>query len=119
VSKRQITGRQGETIAADYLANQQYHILHRNWRCAIGELDIVVEKDDFLVFVEVRTRTSNRFGTPEESITAAKQQRLVDLAQTYLQEEQPGHVNWRIDVIAVHLNSHPPTINHIQNAVGW
>jgi putative endonuclease len=82
-------------------------------------LDIVAQDGDTLIFVEVRTRRGNRFGTAEESITPAKQARLVELAQTYLQDIPRPNPPWRIDVVAVQLGQGLPQINHIENAVGW
>jgi putative endonuclease len=119
MNRRKQTGRQGEEIAADYLTDRGYKILQRNWCCSTGELDIVAEDSDTLVFVEVRTRRGERFGTAEESITSTKQARLVELAQTYLQEVTPPHQSWRIDVVAVQLGPGLPRVNHIENAVGW
>lgn len=119
MTSRKQTGQRGEDIAANYFATIGYSLVTRNWRCPAGELDLIVEKDNTLVFVEVRTRRSARYGSPEESITAAKQAKLIELAQTYLQQEQPPHPAWRIDVAAVWLRSGQPHINHIENAVGW
>ncbi len=119
MDKRRQTGQHGETIAAAYLAGRGYTIIQRNWRCPTGELDIIVEKDDTLVFVEVRTRTSRRYGTAEESITPAKQARLIELAHAYLQATDAPHLAWRIDVVAVYPGKGMPQINHIENAVGW
>ena len=109
MSRRKQTGRQGEEIAAKYLTDKGYKILQRNWYCSTGELDIVAENDDTLIFVEVRTRRGDRFGTAEESITPVKQARLVELAQTYLQEVAPLHQSWRIDVVAVQLGPGLPS----------
>ena len=78
-----------------------------------------MEKGDALIFVEVRTRSGKRYGTPEESITPTKQARLIELAQTYLKETNAPHPSWRIDVAAVRLGAGLPQINHIENAVGW
>ena len=119
MDNRKKTGRRGETLAASFLANHGYKIIERNWRCPIGEVDIVVEKDSVLIFVEVRTRRGQRFGAAVESITPAKQARLIDLAETYCQEVNPPHPSWRIDVVAVQLGSGPPRLTHIKNAVGW
>jgi putative endonuclease len=112
-------GQQGEDIAADYLLKQGYSILARNWRCPAGELDIVAREGGTLVFVEVRTRRGDRFGTPEESITSTKQAKLVELAQTYLQEHGLADENWRIDVVAVELDGRGRVkrLNLIRNAV--
>ena len=119
MDRRRQTGQQGEEIAASYLTERGYKVIARNWRAQVGELDIIVEDGDSLVFVEVRTRRGEQFGLPEESITPAKQARLIELAQTYLQETEAVTCSWRIDVVAVQLGPGLPQINHIKNAVGW
>ncbi|MCL4303677.1 MAG: YraN family protein [Anaerolineae bacterium] len=119
MDQRRQTGRRGEDIAASFLTGKGYQIIERNWRCAVGELDLIAQKHGALVFVEVRTRSGLRFGLAEESITPAKQARLVELAQTYLQEKGLAGEQWRIDVVAVQLGRGLPQINHIENAVGW
>jgi putative endonuclease len=100
---KQRVGKRGEEIAAAYLQQQGYLILARNWRCPLGEIDIVAREGETWVFVEVRARRGNRFGTPEESITPDKQAKLVEVAQTYLQEAGLGNVDSRIDVVAIEL----------------
>ena len=75
-----------KTYAAQYLAAHGYAIRARNWHCPLGELDLVTERDDQVIFVEVRTRQTDRLGTPEESITPAKRAKLIAAAQTYLDE---------------------------------
>lgn len=119
MAKRQQTGRRGEAIAAGYFMRHGFRILDRNWRCEIGELDIVMEQEDTLIFVEVRTRRGHRYGTAEESITPGKQARLIELAHRYIQDMQPAHATWRIDVAAVQLVGSTAQVNHIENAVGW
>lgn len=96
-------GALGEKIAAEHLANLGYAIRERNFRSREGEIDIIAEKDDFLVFIEVRTRTSHSFGTPEESVTAKKKERLIALAQAYMEDRNDLPPSWRIDVVAVEL----------------
>jgi putative endonuclease len=116
---RKRLGRLGENLAADHLERRGYVICQRNYRCPVGEMDIVAGDGDCLVFVEVRTRRGREYGTPEESITAAKQAKLVEVAQTYLQEHDwPG--DWRIDVVAVELTREGrlERVTVIQNAVG-
>ena len=112
-------GRHGEEIAVGYLRQQGYRVLARNWRCTAGELDIVAREGETLAFVEVRTRRGDRFGTPEESITPTKQAKLVELAQTYLQENGLTDQNWRIDVVAVEMDrgSGVKRVNLIRNAI--
>ena len=109
----------GQHRAERHLVAQGMVVLDRNWRCPIGELDIVMEQGDTLIFVEVRTRRGQRYGSPEESVTPNKQARLIELAHSYIQHVQPSHPQWRIDIAAVQLDQKPPQINHIENAVGW
>jgi putative endonuclease len=116
---RKELGRQGEDLAASYLAEQGYKVLERNWRCARGEIDIIAEKGEWLIFVEVRARIGQTYGSPEESITPAKQARLLELAQAYLQQAGWPDRKWRVDVIALVLDSAGRTerLNHIESAV--
>lgn len=112
-------GRLGETLAANVLVTKGYRLIERNYRCPLGELDIVTAKGDILVFVEVRTRRGQQFGTPEESITTKKKEHLIAAAQSYLQDKQLGDVDWRIDVVAVELDAHGTLlrIDVLENAV--
>ena len=111
-------GRRGEDLAARHLAGAGYQIVARNWRCEHGELDLVVQDSDSLAFVEVRTRRGRALGTPEESVTPAKQAKLIDLALAYVQaHDWPGH--WRIDVVAVEMDRRGRLlrVDHYENAV--
>jgi putative endonuclease len=99
---RKRLGQRGEDLAAAHLEERGYVVRERNWRCPAGEIDIVAQDGDCLVFVEVRTRRGREYGTPEESVTPAKQAKLVELAQTYLQEHS-WEDDWRIDVVAVEM----------------
>lgn len=103
VSRKEV-GERGEKIAADYLKKKGYRIRERNFRCREGEIDIVAEKGDTLVFVEVRTKSDLSFGTPEESVTESKKGKLVDLAHTYIGTHEALPPNWRIDVVAIELD---------------
>jgi len=99
---RQRLGQLGERLAERALTAQSYTIIEHNWRCPAGEIDIVARDGEDLVVVEVRTRRGIAYGTPEESLTALKQAKLVELGQTYVQEvEWDGP--WRIDVVAVQM----------------
>jgi putative endonuclease len=102
---RQRLGARGEELAAEWYAAAGYHVVARNWRCRDGELDLVVADDADLVFCEVKTRSSHRFGLPAEAVTAAKQRRLRLLAARFLAEgpalpEARGR-SVRFDVAAV------------------
>lgn len=115
---RQQLGNWGEQRAAEFLRARGYEIVERNWRCAAGELDLVAWEGESLVFVEVRTRRGRRYGAPEESVTLAKQARLIELAQMYLQQHPELEGDWRIDVVAVELRPGlPPRINLIRSAI--
>ena len=102
---RRSLGQRGEQVAAQFLIDRGYAIHARNWRCAVGEIDLVTEKDSRLIFVEVRTRRGDRLGTPEESITPAKRAKLIAAAQTYLDEHNQTDRDWRIDVVAIEIGS--------------
>ena len=123
--RRRVLGRQGEDLAAAYLARQGCDIVTRNWRTRSGELDIVARDGDWLVFVEVRTRRIARgasgpaLGSPEESVTPRKQLQLVALADAYL-FELPWGGPWRIDVIALELRADGSVarLNHLRDAIG-
>ena len=75
--KKQETGKRGEQIACKALEKKGYRILERNYRCRYGEIDLVARHRDYIVFVEVRSKTGHGFGSPEESITAAKKKKLI------------------------------------------
>lgn len=113
------TGDRGESLAREYLENKGYRILATNYRCREGEVDIVARQDDFLVFVEVRTRTSHNFGSPEESVTAAKKGRLIATALHYRQGHYNMPASWRIDFVGIMLDPKggPHRIDHIPNAI--
>ncbi|KRF25502.1 MULTISPECIES: YraN family protein [unclassified Phycicoccus] len=98
---RRALGEYGERLAERYLTDRGLAVVDRNWRCARGELDLVARDGDCLVFCEVKTRRTERFGSPVEAVTARKVARLRRLAAAWLQEngEHPAHI--RIDVIGI------------------
>jgi len=117
--KRKDTGILGEKLAKDFLEKEGYHVIETNYRCPEGEIDIVAKHGDYLVFIEVRTKTSREFGTPEESITPAKKERMKATAAYYQQNHHSLAPQWRIDVVAVELNQRRKLsrIELIENAV--
>jgi putative endonuclease len=120
VDRRKRVGNFGEDVAATYLQRQGHQIVARGWRCRYGELDLITRDGAELVFVEVRTRRASDFGTAEESISAAKQARLVRLAYAYLEATGAAEQPWRIDVLAVALDAggRVTGVTHIRSAVG-
>lgn len=119
LTPRAQTGAWGEAIAAQHLAKQGYTIRDRNWRSGHGELDIVAERNGEIVFVEVRTRHSEAYGAPEETLRAHKQATLIKTAQAWLDQHNLSDAQWRIDVIAIDLDQrHRVTrLDHIECAI--
>ncbi len=117
--KRRDTGIRGEKLAKDFLKKRGYRILETNYRCPEGEIDIITKHKDSLVFIEVRTKKSLEFGSPEESITLTKRERLRVVASRYRQTHNDLPLLWRIDVVAVELNQEGKLsrIELIENAV--
>ncbi|GAA3869438.1 YraN family protein [Leifsonia kafniensis] len=108
-------GRRGENYALSYLCAAGYQLVERNWRCAQGEVDLIVERGGEVVFVEVKTRSSVRFGHPFEAITAAKLARLRRLAYAWCAEADPPPRRIRIDAVAiVAAAGAEPVIEHRQ-----
>ena len=112
----QRVGRWGEQAATEYLEKKGYRILARNFRSAHGEVDIIAEQDKSLVFVEVKARSSNRYGYPEHSVTPKKRQHILSAAQEFVLSH-PEYSTWRVDVIAVEGESGEARITHFENVV--
>jgi len=102
--KKQETGKLGELIACKALQKKGYRILERNYRCRHGEIDIVARHKGCLVFIEVRSKTGADFGSPEESVTYQKKQKLMSSAMEYLGSHKDAPEDWRIDFVAVELD---------------
>jgi putative endonuclease len=119
VMDRQEVGKLGEKAARKFLKKRGYRIREVNFHCHHGEIDIIAQKKDYLVFVEVRTKSNLDFGTPEESITQAKKEKLIASALTYTNTHQNLPPLWRIDVVAIELDDKGKTrrMEHIENAI--
>ena len=111
-----ITGKEGEKIAAAYLKKNGYRIIEINFRCPIGEIDIVAKEKDDLVFVEVKTRKSIELGYPEQAVGIRKQKKMSQLALWYLQKRKIADTNARFDVVAVTLIPENNEVKLIKNA---
>ena len=101
---RKEVGNRGEKLARDFLKKNKYRIIETNFHCREGEIDIVAKKKDYLVFIEVRTKTSADFGLPEESITYTKKGKLIATALSYIDTHKNLPDLWRVDFVAVELN---------------
>lgn len=119
--KRREVGILGEKLARDFLKKKGYRIRETNFRCRHGEIDVVAEKKDSLIFVEVRTKTGADFGSPEESMTFAKKERLIASALAYRNIHHNLPLSWRIDFVAVELDQKGKAtrIEIIENAVSY
>lgn len=102
--RRKKLGQLGEKIAENLLISYGYIIREKNYRCPFGEIDIIAEDKSDLVFLEVRTKTSLTYGTPHESITKSKQQRLKRIAVYYLNQINQLEISCRFDVVLIQMS---------------
>ena len=119
-------GRYGESLACEYLKNKKYKILEQNFYSSHNEIDIIAENKQYIIFVEVKTRSCSlqndfNFGTPASAVTYSKQKRTLAAAQSYL-NEHPTKKSPRLDVIEIYLDKNNSEnllkINHIEDAFG-
>ena len=112
-----LLGRLGEKEAEKYLSSNNYKIIARNFRTRNGEIDIVAQENNILVFVEVKTRRNNKFGLPEEAITPWKIRALIRAAQYFLLTKNKLSSSYRIDVVSIKLdeNDKPEQIKLYKN----
>lgn len=110
-------GQTAENMACDYLLMKGLKLITRNYRCKMGEIDLVMRDKDYLVFVEVRFRRNQAFGTSSETVTYFKQNKLVRSAHFYLQQHHlTDKVPCRFDVIAITQAATHPNIEWVKNA---
>ena len=120
VSASGAIGRRGEEIAIEYLKRLRYRILERNYRKSFGEVDIIASDKETVVFIEVKTRQSARFGSPFEAVDTRKQRQISRVAQEYLQSHGSTDVSARFDVIAVRIDrDNSFAIDHLRDAFEW
>jgi len=116
MAKHSKIGIKGEQIAADFLQNKGYKILHCNWRSGKKEVDIIAANDDLLVFVEVKTRSSATLLFPEETVNRKKQNNLLGAAEAFLANNR-YYKNARFDIVSVLLaGEHVKEIIHFEEA---
>ena len=119
MSYKKWIGDKGEQFAAEYLEDLGFQIVERNYKTRYGEIDLIVQKDGELVFVEVKTRSNTAYGLPEASVTPGKLARIENAALLWLEGHPDIQDNWRIDVIAILLDNNKVVddIQHFINAV--
>jgi len=109
-------GKQGEDLAVKYLKKLGYKIIERNYRCTMGEIDIIAKEKEALIFIEVKTRKSDKDVEPFESIGVRKQAKIRDLAEFYLQKKEVDECEIRFDVLSIVIQDKENQIEHITNA---
>lgn len=118
---KQEYGKQGEEFATEYLFNNGYSIIERNFSCKCGEIDIIAidhnNKEDEFVFVEVKSRVDNRCGNPSEAVNFYKARHIYRVAEYYLMINHLENTYARFDVIEVYGKNNKIHINHIKNAI--
>lgn len=119
MGKNNINGAWGEALAADYLRKKHYRLLAAGYRCRFGEIDLIVSNKQYLVFVEVKLRKTDKFALAREFVDFKKQNRLRTTASIYL-DENPTQLQPRFDVIEIYApdgaNTLKPVINHLEDA---
>lgn len=114
---RHTIGSLAERKACDYLQNQGLKLLKKNFRCRFGEIDLIMQEQKDIVFVEVRSRKKADFGNAKESITAIKRQKLIRTASFYLQEKQlTNEIGTRFDIISLQWEKSGWQLEWIRNA---
>lgn len=116
-TRQQISGKSKETLACQYLENKGFKLIERNYYCRRGEIDLIMRDQNCLVFIEVRYRKHDHFGSAVESITVQKQQRLIFTAEHYRQQTGTP-LTVRFDVVAIGGPENNLSINWIKNAFG-
>lgn len=115
--KRHILGIMGEEIAVKYLMNKGYRIIERNFLCRQGELDIIAQDNNYVVFLEIKARSSTEFGLPSEAVTKNKIEHMIKAIKYYLYKNNLENSNIRIDIIEVYLKENTYHINHIKQII--
>ena len=117
--RRQALGRVGEYIVSAFLEKKGYTILERNWRTPYGEIDLIAQHGEVIIFVEVKTRASSSLGPPEISITPRKGEHMRCAAEHYIQQHPELTNDWRVDAVTVQIQAGdtPPLIDHFENVI--
>lgn len=114
---KQNIGDFGQQLAGQFLISKQHQILEEKYYTRLGEIDIIAEKNNQLLFIEVKTRTSEKFGRPEEAVSQSKKEKMNEAVLQYLSENNINHDNYRLDIIAVLIDKGEMVakIRHLKN----
>jgi putative endonuclease len=113
---KQDLGKLGEKLAVKYLKGEDYQIIEQNYRCRFGEIDVIAYKDNYLIFVEVKTKQNENFGSPQEEVDFHKQRKLEQLALYYISQHSEWKVDFRFDVIGILYKEEDHQLSHLKNA---
>ena len=114
--ERRHTGETGESIAVKFLKKNGYKIIEQNYRCKLGEIDIIARDGSVLAFIEVKARRTDEFGGPKWAVTSRKQRKISMVALKYLKETEQMGKKARFDVVAIRLLHSDPDVEIIKNA---
>lgn len=115
--ERHVLGKQGEDMAVEYLQNNGYKILERNFFCKQGEIDVIALDKDYIVFIEIKTRSNTEFGLPSEAVTERKIKHILKTTKYYLYTRNLEDANIRIDAIEIYIRGKEHHINHIKQII--
>ncbi len=111
-----LRGKLGEELTCQYIEKMGMQALHRNYYCRMGEIDIIARDADTIAFIEVKTRSSKKYGTAAEAVTGSKIKKMIATAQVYIMENNLHSNNFRFDVAEVYERDGMYKINYIANA---
>ena len=111
------TGNLGETIATEYLKNNKYKIIERNFSSKEGEIDIIAKENKELVFIEVKTRKNIKYGKPIDAVNYIKQKHILKVAEYYIYKNKIKNIQIRFDVIEIYIIGNKIKINHVKQAI--
>ena len=114
--KTKTLGEKGEDIAAAFLEKKGYHILFRNYKCSFGEIDIIAKHKKTLSFIEVKTRSTKKYGLPQEAVTSVKQAKISRVALEFVQRYKMDNRTARFDVVSVQSLNDGYEVDLIENA---
>jgi len=109
-------GKRGETLAISFLKKNGYRIIESNFRCRYGEIDIVAQDGKTVAFIEVKTKTSNRFGSPTQAVDSRKQRQVSKTALAYISQKRLTNYSARFDVVGINIKGSNSEIELIKNA---
>lgn len=115
--ERHILGRNGEKVAADYLRKLGYTIIAKNFVCKQGEIDIIAQDGEYIVFIEIKSRSNSNYGLPSEAVTEKKIKHILKTAQFFLYINGLEQANVRIDAIEVYIKHNKYVINHLKQII--